>query len=31
MGVAVIEALITGLIVVYIGNVKPDLLDGDRQ
>jgi cobalt/nickel transport system permease protein len=30
MGVAVIEALITGLIVAYIGNVKPDLLDGDR-
>jgi len=30
MGVAIIEALITGLIVQYIGNVRPDLL-GERK
>lgn len=30
MGVAVIEAFITGLIVAYIGKVRPDLLDGER-
>jgi cobalt/nickel transport system permease protein len=31
MGVAVIEALITGLIVRYIGNVRPDILGEKRQ
>jgi cobalt/nickel transport system permease protein len=30
MGVAVIEAIITGLVVRYIGNARPDLL-GERQ
>ena len=30
MGVAVIEAFITGLIVAYIGKVRPDLLGGER-
>ena len=30
MGVAVIEAFVTGLIVAYIGKVRPDLLIGDR-
>jgi cobalt/nickel transport system permease protein len=30
MGVAVIEAFITGLIVAYIGKVRPDLLVGER-
>jgi len=30
MGVAVIEAFITGLIVAYIGKVRPDLLSGER-
>jgi cobalt/nickel transport system permease protein len=30
MGVAVIEAFITGLIVAYIGKVRPDLLPGVR-
>jgi ABC-type Co2+ transport system permease subunit len=29
MGVAVIEAFITGLIVAYIGKVRPDLLGDD--
>lgn len=28
MGVAVIEALVTGLVVAYIGKMRPDLLDG---
>ena len=31
MGVAVIEALITGLIIAYIGKIKPDLLEGGRR
>jgi len=31
MGVAVIEAIITGLVVAYIGRVRPDLLEGDRR
>jgi cobalt/nickel transport system permease protein len=31
MGVAVIEAFITGLIVAYIGKVRPDLLGEERQ
>jgi cobalt/nickel transport system permease protein len=31
MGVAVIEAFVTGLIVAYIGNVRPDLLGGERS
>ena len=30
MGVAVIEAFVTGMIVTYIGKVRPDLLRGDR-
>lgn len=30
MGVAVIEAIITGLMVEYIGRVRPEILDGDR-
>jgi cobalt/nickel transport system permease protein len=30
MGVAVIEAFVTGLIVTYIGKVRPDLLWGER-
>ena len=30
MGVAVIEAFITGIIVAYIGKVRPDLLGGKR-
>ena len=30
MGVAVIEAIITGLIVAYIGKVRPDLLVGEQ-
>ena len=30
MGVAVIEAFVTGLIVTYIGKVRPDLLLGER-
>jgi ABC-type Co2+ transport system permease subunit len=28
MGVAVIEALFTGLMVAYIGKVRPDILEG---
>jgi cobalt/nickel transport system permease protein len=28
MGVAIIEALITGLVVAYIGKMRPDLLEG---
>jgi cobalt/nickel transport system permease protein len=31
MGVAVIEAFITGLVVAYIGKVRPDLLGGEGQ
>ena len=31
MGVAVIEAIITGLIVAYIGKVRPDLLAGEQS
>ena len=30
MGVAVVEAFVTGFIVEYIGKVRPDLLGGDR-
>ena len=30
MGVAVVEAFVTGFIVEYIGKVKPDLLEGGR-
>jgi hypothetical protein len=30
MGVAVIEALMTGLVVSYIGKMRPDLLDGQK-
>jgi len=30
MGVAVIEAFITGFIVAYIGKIRPDLLEGTR-
>ncbi len=30
MGVAVIEAFVTGMIVTYIGKVRPDLLPGER-
>ena len=29
MGVAIIEALITGLVVAYIGKMRPDLLEGE--
>ena len=31
MGVAVIEAFLTGLIVAYIGRIRPDILEGDRK
>jgi len=31
MGVAVIEAFVTGLIVAYIGKVRPDLFCGERS
>jgi cobalt/nickel transport system permease protein len=31
MGVAVLEAIITGLVVAYIGRVRPDLLGDDRR
>ena len=31
MGVAAIEAFLTGLIVVYIGKIRPDMLEGDRK
>jgi len=31
MGVAVIEAFLTGLIVAYIGRIRPDILGGDRK
>lgn len=31
MGVAVIEALLTGLVVSYIGKMRPDLLDGEGK
>jgi cobalt/nickel transport system permease protein len=31
MAVAVIEALMTGLVVVYIGKMRPDLLEGKEK
>ncbi|MFA4859668.1 energy-coupling factor ABC transporter permease [Methanoregula sp.] len=31
MGVAVIEAFVTGLVVAYMGRVRPDLLDGEKK
>jgi cobalt/nickel transport system permease protein len=31
MGVAVIEAFLTGLIVAYIGRIRPDILESDRK
>lgn len=31
MGVAVIEAFITGFIIVYIGKIRPDLLEGSKK
>ena len=31
MGVAVIEAFITGLIVAYIAKVRPDILGNKRK
>jgi len=31
MGIAVIEALMTGLVVSYIGRLRPDLLEGERK
>lgn len=31
MGVAVIEAFITGFIIVYIGKIRPDLLEGGKE
>jgi cobalt/nickel transport system permease protein len=31
MGVAVIEAFLTGLIVAYIGRIRPDILGGNRK
>jgi cobalt/nickel transport system permease protein len=31
MGVAVIEALMTGLVVSYIGKMRPDMLDGEGK
>jgi len=31
MGVAVIEAFITGFIIVYISRIRPDILEGGRQ
>jgi cobalt/nickel transport system permease protein len=31
MGVAVIEAIITGLVAAYIGKARPDLLKGERS
>jgi cobalt/nickel transport system permease protein len=31
MGVAAIEAILTGFMVAYIGKVKPDILEGDRK
>jgi cobalt/nickel transport system permease protein len=31
MGVAIIEAFLTGLIVVYIGKIRPDMLEVDRK
>ena len=31
IGVAVIESLITGLVVSYIGKMRSDLLDGDGK
>jgi len=31
MGVAIVEAFFTGLIVAYIGKIRPDILEGDRK
>jgi cobalt/nickel transport system permease protein len=31
MGVAVVEAFLTGLIVAYISKIRPDILEGDRK
>ena len=31
MGVAIVEAILTGLIVAYIGKIRPDILEGDRK
>ncbi len=31
MGVAIIEAVITGLIIVYIVRVRPDMLENERK
>lgn len=31
MGVAIVEAFLTGLIVAYIGKIRPDILEGDRK
>ena len=31
MGVAIIEAFLTGLIVAYIGKIRPDILEDDRK
>jgi len=31
MGVAAIEAFLTGFMVAYIGKAKPDILEGDRK
>jgi cobalt/nickel transport system permease protein len=31
MGIAAIEAFLTGLMVAYIGKVRPDVLEGDRK
>ncbi len=31
MGVAVIEAFLTGLMVAYIGKIRPDILEGPRK
>ncbi len=31
MGAAVIEAILTGLIVAYLGKIRPDILEGDHR
>jgi cobalt/nickel transport system permease protein len=31
MGVAIIEAVITGMIITYILRVRPDMLESERQ
>lgn len=31
MGIAVIEAFLTGLMVAYIGKIRPDILEGSRK